>query len=180
MGALEVSRGRVDTAHVRARLQAEKGFGLVELLIAMTMLNIGILAIVAAFNSGLVSLHRASRISTATALADTQLELYRALTYSSIRLDAAAATAADSVYKADPAWSSSLITATCTGVPDECNPSRVAVGADGRRYRVDTYIVSHTPPNGRPVKLVTVVVRDAVDLSSTLARRASAFDAATG
>ena len=146
----------------------------------MTVLNVGILAVVAAFNAGIVSLHRASRASTAAALGDTQLELYRALKYASIRLDAAAAAAADPVYKADPAWSSALVTATCAGVPDECNPSRVVRGADGREYRVDTYIVLHTPPDGRPVKRVTVVVRDAADLASTFARQVSAFDEAMG
>ncbi len=180
MPALEGRSGRVDSEGVQRRVREQAGFGLVELLIALTVLNIGILAIVAAFNAGIVSLHRASRVSTATALADTQMELYRALEYASIRLDTAAASAADSVYKGDAAWSSSLVTATCAGVPPECNPSRIVSGADGRQYRVDTYIVPHTPSNGRPVKRVTVVVRDASSLSSTFARQASAFDEATG
>jgi Tfp pilus assembly protein PilV len=165
---------------VLRRLRKEEGFGLVELLIALTLLNIGILAIVAAFNSGIVSLHRASRVSTATALADTQMELYRAITYSSIRLDTAAVAAADSTYTSDVAWNASMVTGTCSGVPNECNPSRVATGADGRSYRVDTYIVQHTPTGGRAVKLVTVVVRDAANLTTTFARQASAFDVATG
>ena len=70
------------------RLRSQEGFGLIELLMAMVMLNIGILAIVAAFNSGAVTLNRASRISTAAALADQQMELYRAIPYASIALDA--------------------------------------------------------------------------------------------
>jgi Tfp pilus assembly protein PilV len=60
---------------VRLRLRSERGFGLIELLMAMVMLNIGILAIVAAFNSGMFALNRASKISTASALADSQMEL---------------------------------------------------------------------------------------------------------
>ena len=69
------------------RARKQDGFGLIELLMAMTILNIGLLAIVAAFNSGAVAIRRASRISTASALADSQMELYRALTYTSIALD---------------------------------------------------------------------------------------------
>ena len=72
---------------MRLRLRSERGFGLIELLMAMVMLNIGILAIVAAFQSGMIALNRASKISTASALADSQMELYRAITYSAISLD---------------------------------------------------------------------------------------------
>ena len=43
---------------MRLRLRSESGFGLIELLMAIVVLNIGILAIVAAFNSGIVSLNR--------------------------------------------------------------------------------------------------------------------------
>ena len=41
-----------DRSLVFRRLRREAGFGLVELLMAMTILNIGILAVVGAFNSG--------------------------------------------------------------------------------------------------------------------------------
>ena len=45
-----------------SRLAAsEGGFGLIELLIAMTVLAIGISAIVAGLSSGMVALNRASR-----------------------------------------------------------------------------------------------------------------------
>ena len=71
---------------MKRRACGEDGFGLIELLIAMVMLNVGILAIVAAFNSGIVSLARSSHISTATALADVQMERYRAQTYGCIYL----------------------------------------------------------------------------------------------
>lgn len=48
-----------DRTVVRKRLRQEAGFGLLELLMAMTILNIGILAVVGAFNSGAVALRRA-------------------------------------------------------------------------------------------------------------------------
>src|SRR5439155_4248587 len=84
---LERKRRGADSVNVRTRLRKQGGFGLIELLLAMTMLNIGLLAVVAAFSSGIVSLNRASRITTAAVLADGQMELYRALTYTSIRLE---------------------------------------------------------------------------------------------
>ena len=71
--------------HTRAR--EESGFGLLELLMAMVMLNVGILALVAAFNSGAVALRRASKQSNAATLADTQMELFRGLKYTSIVQD---------------------------------------------------------------------------------------------
>jgi Tfp pilus assembly protein PilV len=179
-----------DTALVRARLRTEDGFGLIELLMAMVMLNIGILAIVAAFNSSMFALNRASKISTASALADSQMELYRALTYSAIALDSTSLTSVDNTYKCDSALGGSCpnstsgeITTTCSGspLPNQCLPSRTTTGADRKNYRVDTYITTTTPTNGRALKLVTVVVRDARNLSSRpLARVASTFDQSTG
>ena len=81
MAGLEPKPQAADSLNVRTVLRRDGGFGLIELLIAMTMLNIGLLAVVAAFSSGIVSLNRASRITTAAVLADGQMELYRALTY---------------------------------------------------------------------------------------------------
>src|SRR5438046_6433987 len=73
-----------DSAYVHTRARDESGFGLLELLMAMVMLNVGILAIVAAFSSGNAALARASQVSTATALADKQMESYRGLIYDNI------------------------------------------------------------------------------------------------
>jgi Tfp pilus assembly protein PilV len=173
------------------RLRSEEGFGLIELLMAMVMLNIGILAIVAAFNSGAVALNRASRTSTAAALADQQIELYRAIPYASIALDDSSIPST-SPYTTDTAYSATQVTTTCTTpIANECNASRSITGAnspDRKRYRVDTYIILSTstttpatPTNGRPVKIVTVVVRDGGALSARpLARIASTYDQSTG
>ena len=90
--------------HTRAR--EESGFGLLELLMAMVMLNVGILAIVAAFSSGNAALARASRVSTATALADKQLESYRGLIYDNIVFTTTEwnAAIADSTYTSDTTY----------------------------------------------------------------------------
>jgi type II secretory pathway pseudopilin PulG len=175
---------------VRERLRAEQGFGLIELLMAMVMLNIGILAVVAAFNSGIFALNRASKLTTASALADSQMELYRALKYSAIALDTTTLGGVDNTYKCDSALGGSCpnstsgeVTITCSGspLPNECLPSRSVTGADRKNYRVDTYITSSTPSGGRALKTVTVVVRDGSKLSARpLARASSTFDESTG
>ena len=167
------------------RLRGEKGFGLLELLTAMTMLSIGILALVAAFNSGTVALERSGRTATAAALADAQMERYRALTYGAIQLDQNAVNATDSTYRNDSVLGGSIAndvttSSGCGGVPPECNPSRSAVGADRHNYRVDSYVTLTTPPSGRQLKLVTVVVRGTTSPYPTYAREQSTFDLSTG
>jgi type II secretory pathway pseudopilin PulG len=167
-----------------ARLRRADGFGLVELLIAMMILNIGLLALLAAFVSGSNAVRQASRISTASTLADTQLELYRALTYSAVALDPLSVPLT-APYTTDSAYVSTQVTLTCasgtyTSYP-QCNASRTVTGPDHGTYRVDTYIVSRTPTNGRSVKSVTVVVRDSSNLTGpALARAATSFDKSTG
>ncbi|NUR78775.1 MAG: type II secretion system protein [Thermoleophilia bacterium] len=75
----------------RAQLTGEEGFGLIELLIAMVVMQIALLAIIGAFGASAVGLARASRLNTAAVLADTQIELYRAMPYDAIGLDTAGA-----------------------------------------------------------------------------------------
>jgi type II secretory pathway pseudopilin PulG len=64
---------------VRSRLREESGFGLIELVFAMVMLNIGILSLVAAFQSGALALERSASAANATAVADKTMEVYRGL-----------------------------------------------------------------------------------------------------
>jgi type II secretory pathway pseudopilin PulG len=195
MRSLEGLAPPADRSTVRLRLRSERGFGLVELLMAMVMLNVGILALVVAFDSGMFALKRAGRIETATSLADAQMELYRALPYTSIALDASTIPGS-APYTTDTAYSATQVTTTCTGspLPNECRATRTVSNStspaspDHKSYRVDTYIVLSTatttpptPSNGRPVKIVTVVVRDGYKLSAKpLVREVSTFDASTG
>jgi type II secretory pathway pseudopilin PulG len=172
---------------MRTRIRAEAGIGLVELLIAMTVLAVALLALVAAFSSGALTLRRAAQTSTATALANQQIERYRALKYANIRLDAGAVATAnlDSVYAngGAPPWSAIQVVGLCSGVPPECNPIRTVTASespDRRPYRVDTYIVHATPSGGRELKKVTVIVRDGEDLTRTLVRISSSFDRISG
>jgi Tfp pilus assembly protein PilV len=178
---------------VIARLRTQEGFGLIELVISMVMLNVGILAIVTAFNSGAVALKRASEVSSASVLADKQMELYRALKYAEIALDSTAVTTAntDTTYQCDYANRASASGAcgganqqtqqltTCATMTPQCDPRQTVPGPDKRSYRVDTYVVAQTPPMGRANKLVTIVVRRTSDLH-VLARVSSTFDQSTG
>lgn len=156
MPTLEARDRAADKDLVPRRVRGDRGFGLIELLAAMTMLNVGILAIVAAFSSGTVAIKRASRISTATALADQQMELYRALTYGAIALNNTAVGAADATYTSDSALAGNSQTSSydltqtvavpsatnCSPSPPtpSCSPTQTVVGPDRITYRVDSYV----------------------------------------
>jgi prepilin-type N-terminal cleavage/methylation domain-containing protein len=188
---------------------SESGFGLVELLIAMTIMAVGISAIVAGFSSGIIALNRASHTSTAGTLADRQMEAYRALQYTSVALNTV--TGAASPYTTDRPTGSTLGNDVVDGAQAACpvtTPSpwtpapscavqSGVVGPDGRTYRVDSYIIWYCPLGAsaptpaaapttcgaaaRPVKQVTVVVRDVngTPANKILFRETSTFDSAT-
>ena len=250
----------------------EHGFGMIELLASMTVMLIGIFAVFAVFQAGIVQIRRASTITTAAAVADSEMEKFRAVRYDSIGLadsDIAAADAtyrSDSAYKADTSPTTTLASAmttsqltisvasasgfpsaapflvkidselilvsggggtttwtvreNVTGQPSvgrgylgttatahsagaavvqiqrvnvtKCGtppctssmPTKTTTGADGRSYRVDTYItwkqISSASTTGRLLKLVTVVVRDSASPYRRWTRLTSSFDESTG
>ena len=186
---------------VARRLRNEDGFGLIELVTAMVILNIGLLALVAGFSSGALAIDRASQLSTASAVGDRHMELFRGILYTSIGLDAettASVTTVDTRYGCDVVIlidSSQACTAgnrkaqapepaACmtTPLPDTCQPTRAVSGPDGKRYRIDTYIVTQTltAPVARSVKVVSIVIRDDAAPDRILTRQQSTFDASTG
>jgi Tfp pilus assembly protein PilV len=67
-----------------ARMRDEDGIGLIELLIALLVLNVGIFATLGAFTSAASTLKRSSRISTAAAIADQEIEALHNMKYSNI------------------------------------------------------------------------------------------------
>ncbi len=143
------------------RVRDERGFALVEMLIAIVVINVGLLAILLALTSGVTTLRRSAESSTASAVADRQLERYRAVAFSSIFLDTTSLAATDSTYQSDSAYSGSQVNQACSPLTAVCTPSQTVTGPDGRSYRVDTYVVWVTPAGGTAVKQVTVVVRKA-------------------
>jgi type II secretory pathway pseudopilin PulG len=187
---------RMSLRRLRQRAAGEDGFGLVELLIAMTMLSIAIGALLAVFTSSAVSLRRAGEKGTALTLADTQMEKYRTRTFTAVRIDGTliptsgtyvTANAADSTIP--PATNQAVAGSNgdddcpTTDEPPACLPVRNVTGPDGHAYRIETYVnyvnndstlSIRTPASDLPLKLVTVVVRDATT-DSIMARESSAF-----
>jgi len=141
------------------RVRGQQGFALIEMLAAIVIINVGLLAILLSLNSGMVTLRRSAESSTASAVADRQIERYRAITFASIFLDTTSLAATDTTYTADVAYSASQVNQTCSPLAAPCTPSQTVTGPDGRTYRIDTYIVWTTPTGGDPVKQITVVVR---------------------
>ena len=136
---------------------------MIELLMAMVILNIGILAIVASFNAGIFTLNRASRITTASVLADQQMELFRAIEYGSIRL--ASATIRDRAVRPTRRTArrrSRLRAAAPVRTPANAPPR-------ARRPEPTEALPGSTPTSSRRhqstavVKQVTIVVRDDAD-----------------
>src|SRR6185312_3852560 len=78
----------------------EEGQGLIELIVALTILAVGIGSLLTLLTSSSLSLQRSGQKGTALVLAEKQLELYRSVGYRDIRLDDAlvAAIPASSVY----------------------------------------------------------------------------------
>ena len=168
---------------------------MLELLMAMVMLNVGILAVVAAFSSGNAALYRSSRISTAGALANKQMEAYRGLKYDNIVFVTSEWTSAiaNSTYTGDTVYQTNMnnpvaphaLVATVSTCPanvpaSACDPSYTTTGADHRSYRVDTYLYYDAPTSGNQLRAVTVVIRNPDDLTRTFARVSSTFDSSTG
>ena len=171
---------------IRRVARDESGQGLIELVIAIAIINVAILAMFALFQAGALSVLRASRTSNAAVLAEKQAELYRAMLYKNILLNDTLVTTAgaDSIHTSASEWVSAatqLTASTCTNTLAECKPMQSSVtGSDSRTYRVDTYITAITPSSGRPGKQVTVIVRLASDTSRILAKLTSNYDLATG
>jgi len=132
---------------------------LIELLIAMVVMSIGIAALVAGFSSGVVSINRARMTSTAGTLADKQMELYRQAAFTSLPV----------------------------GLQTPTTPT----GPDGHTYwmqvngdwtcAVGTYSAGSCSgtPASRPVKLMTIVVRDGSDTAKLLFTESATFDSST-
>jgi type II secretory pathway pseudopilin PulG len=242
---------------------------MIELLAAMTVMLIGIMAVFTVFQAGMVQIRRASTVTTAAAIASAEMEKYRAIRFDSIGLTGSAVDAADATYKAQNTYkadtsptttlagsgitSSTQLTipvASASGFPSTspyivkidseyirvsggtgtttwtvhvtadrglfgststthsagatvlqiqrvnvgtcgsppCTtsvPTKTVPGADGRPYRVDTYVTwkqisTSSSATGRLVKLVTVIVRDNAAPYKKWTQLSSSFDESTG
>jgi type II secretory pathway pseudopilin PulG len=123
---------------VRVRAADESGFGLIELAFAMVMLNIGILALVATFQQGALSLQRSAKISSATAVADKAMEVYRALQNKAIYLNA-------------PSGGGSDVSGLPNGIPNSTSTWYATYQGDSSAYGGATYYNYTSPSTNSPL-----------------------------
>jgi type II secretory pathway pseudopilin PulG len=171
------------------RVRDEAGFGLVELLIAMTVMVVGITAIVAGLSSGMFAVKRAGDASTAAAVADKQMEAYRALPNCAIYLDPATIPGSwpmgqitnNTPLIAPPSPPAPAATCAATTPATLTDAQQQLEGADGRFYGVDTYIVTTTTTSatGDVAKKVTLEVHNP-EGTKTLVRETTTFVPPTG
>lgn len=162
---------------MQVRARSEGGFLTIELVVAVFVISIAVLALMAAYDQAFFSLHSSAKTSSAGLVAENQLELYASLPYSSIALDATAlstAQSSDANYSTDEAalpGSGSDITISGCGTAANCLPVQTVTGTDGRSYKLETFIRSLTNPNSCTdpsdsstctwtERIVTVIVRD--------------------
>jgi Tfp pilus assembly protein PilV len=146
-----LARGR--SSRLAAKLRGEAGLGLVELLIALLVLNVGIFATLGAFTGAATALNRASHVSTAAAISDKQMETYRDTAYDSIP-------------------STGTTTTSVTGA-DGRTYTVVATFANGSQLSSATYKGSVY------VKQVTLTVKDPGDQNKVLVTSSSTFSRCT-
>jgi hypothetical protein len=94
---------------------SERGQGLVEMLIALTVLGIAVGALIAVLVAGAVALQRTDQKGTATTLVDKQLELYRTFAYTNIKLSSSLLSAAGAPYTTAHASDATIPAATACG-----------------------------------------------------------------
>ena len=99
-------------------LRAESGMGLVELLIAMTILAVAVGALLAVFASSEISLTHSRMEGTAMTVANRQMEVYNAIPYSCIALNSGAAPSGCPAPASFPNEYSSDQTVSGTDTPD--------------------------------------------------------------
>ena len=166
------------------RLSGERGFLLVELLIAMTFLAVGVGALVAIYASTQLSLRHTSIEGNALTVIDKQMETFKTISYDSIKLSASTIPSSSNVYVTSPP--SSLTSTQRAGITSSqvtggsYSATQTVTGPDGRTYRLDTYMFSATPTNGRAVIQVTVAARLVTSgvAGEIRAETTSAFDTA--
>jgi type II secretory pathway pseudopilin PulG len=157
------------------RLRDESGLGLVELIIAMFMLTVALLALSAGYDSAAVSVHNADKKTVAAKLASSQLELYQSLKPSLIGLDQATLTSIQAAGSAVPGAADYVsdggnlsprgtdhTIGSCGSTP-QCLPIQDVTGPENHPYRIETFIrdVVNTGATGTwNERYVTVTVRD--------------------
>lgn len=139
-----------------ARFRDEQGLLMMDLLIAIFMLTVALTAMLVVFTSGLIAIRNAGYKSTATALADEQMQTYRMMTARDIGLDLSAGTvsALDSTYTHDAACANPPGSSTATCVINGVTTTETApTGSDTCPTTIDTWYADTDPC--KPSRTVT-------------------------
>ena len=162
---------------MRTRLRNEDGFLLIELIAAMVIITVALLALLGAYDETTFSLRSGAKDSSASLIGNNQLELLASLPYANLGwYSASTVTTAESSwadYSTDEAALNSLVSGTdyiggaCTASSSlaQCKPVQQVTGSDGNKYELETFIRTVSNPN-KPSsvtwneKVVTVIVRD--------------------
>jgi type II secretory pathway pseudopilin PulG len=126
------------SSDLKARVTSEEGFGLIELLIAMVVLNVGLFALMSSFLSAGVSARRAATVSNASAVADKVMEVYRGLENKAIYLNAPASSGGSDVL----GWPN--------GIPNSTSSYSAAYQRDSAAYGGGAYY-SYANPSSTPL-----------------------------
>jgi type II secretory pathway pseudopilin PulG len=167
------------------RASSQDGFMVLEVIVAIVILSIALLAVMAGYDSAFISLHDSSQKSVAATLANQQLELYSALPYTSIGLNPTITAnvgnsqnaAYDGLYATNPILDGTWYTnaqgqqeenpsgtvndvtySSCSTTAPNCLPIQTVTGSDGRTYRIETFIVSDTHVNASNIRWSTLDV----------------------
>jgi type II secretory pathway pseudopilin PulG len=142
---LEALAAPADTPSVGRLVEEEEGFGLIELLFALVILNVGIFALMASFQSGALAVSRSASISNGAVVADKVMEVYRDLKNCAIYLHATG-TGTDNVTTTLP-----------DGVPKSTSSWYAAYSGDTTAYantvngaNQTAYFSYTTPPTSAP------------------------------
>jgi type II secretory pathway pseudopilin PulG len=155
-------------------LRGEGGMGLVELVVAMFVLMVALLALAAGYDTAAISVHNASKKTVAAKLAASQIELYQSLKVSSIGLDQTTLTnvttsgsgSYDATYVSDEAGLTPRgtdHTIPSCGSSAQCLPIQDVTGPENHPYRIESFIRDVTNAGATGTwneRFVTVIVRD--------------------
>jgi Tfp pilus assembly protein PilV len=149
-------------------MKNEEGFLMIELITAILVLTIAVLALIGSYSLGYFALNSAGQTSSAGLLASNQLELYASLPYSSIGLDTAtlaSVKSTDANYSTDESAlpvSGSDVTISGCGSSPQCSPVQTLTGGDHKTYKLETFIrlLPNVNGTGRSEKVVTEIVRN--------------------
>jgi competence protein ComGC len=174
-----------------SELRSESGLGLVELVVAMFVLSVALLALAAGYDTAAISLHNADKKTVAAKLAASQVELYQSLKVSAIGLDQTTLTnvqtsgsgSYDATYVNDEAGlspSGTDHTILACGASAQCLPIQDVTGPENHPYRIETFVRDVTNTNATGTwkeRFVTVIVRDrGASGNPLLFSETSAFD----